>query len=48
MDIKIIYQDNDVLVVDKPAGVTTCDEIASSQTPRNDEQKTLIDYLIEK
>lgn len=53
MDIKIIYEDNDVLVVDKPAGVTTCGEIASSpfdklRAPRNDEQKTLIDYLVEK
>ena len=52
MEIKIIYNDKDVLVVDKPAGVVTCDEIASSPrlggTPRNDERLTLIDYLIEK
>lgn len=48
MNIKIIYEDADILVVDKPAGVTTCQEVALSQTSRNDGQFTLIDYLIEK
>jgi len=41
MDIKIIYEDNDVLVVDKPAGMVVFPE---GQTSEN----TLIDYLIEK
>ena len=56
MDIKVIYEDKDVMVVDKPAGVVVFNEIASSQAPRNDKkkdiydkkQKTLIDYLVEK
>ena len=51
MDIKVIYEDNDVLAVDKPAGVVVFEEIASSpEAPRNDEIKreTLIDALIEK
>ena len=47
-----IYEDNDVLVVDKPAGIIIFEEseIASSQAPRNDETKrqTLINLLIEK
>lgn len=42
MDIKIIYEDNDVLVVDKPAGIITFPEGDIS------EEKTLIDSLIEK
>jgi 23S rRNA pseudouridine1911/1915/1917 synthase len=41
MDIKIIYEDNDVLVVDKPAGIVVFPE---GQTKEN----TLIDALIEK
>lgn len=41
MDIKIIYEDNDVLVVDKPAGMVVFPE---GQTSEN----TLIDALIEK
>lgn len=41
MDIKIIYEDKDVLVVDKPAGIVVFPE---GQTKDN----TLIDALIEK
>jgi len=44
MDIKIIYEDNDVLVVDKPAGFVVFPE---GQTLISKE-KTLIDYLVEK
>ena len=44
MDIKIIYEDSDVLAVDKPAGIVVFPE---GQTLINQE-KTLIDYLIEK
>ena len=44
MDIKIIYEDKDVLVVDKPAGIVVFPE---GQTLKSGE-KTLIDYLIEK
>jgi len=42
MDIKIIYEDNDVLVVDKPAGLIVFPEGNISG------EKTLIDYLVEK
>lgn len=41
MDLKVIYEDKDVLVVDKPAGVVVFPE---GQTKEN----TLIDQLIEK
>ncbi|MDP3883280.1 MAG: RNA pseudouridine synthase [Candidatus Staskawiczbacteria bacterium] len=41
MDIKVIYEDNDVLVADKPAGIVVFPE---GQTKEN----TLIDKLIEK
>jgi len=41
MDIKIIYEDNDILVVDKPAGVVVFPE---GQTKEN----TLIETLVEK
>jgi 23S rRNA pseudouridine1911/1915/1917 synthase len=44
MDIKIIYEDNDVLVVDKPTDIVVFPE---GKTLENNE-KTLIDYLIEK
>ncbi|MEK7658838.1 MAG: RluA family pseudouridine synthase [Patescibacteria group bacterium] len=44
MDIKIIYEDNDLLVVDKPAGLIVFPEGESLKS----EEKTLIDYLIEK
>ena len=48
MDFKIIYEDKDLLVVDKPAGVVVFDEIASSQAPRNGGRETLIDELAKK
>jgi 23S rRNA pseudouridine1911/1915/1917 synthase len=44
MDIKIIYEDNDVLVVDKPTGIVVFPEGESLKSG----EKTLIDYLIEK
>lgn len=40
MDLKTIYEDNDILVIDKPAGIVVFPE---GQTKEN----TLIDYLIE-
>jgi len=44
MDIKIIYEDDDVLVIDKPAGIVVFSEnIGVSETPI-----TLIDLLLEK
>jgi 23S rRNA pseudouridine1911/1915/1917 synthase len=42
MDVKIIYENNDVLVVNKPAGLIVFPEGNISG------EKTLIDYLIEK
>jgi 23S rRNA pseudouridine1911/1915/1917 synthase len=44
MDIKIIYEDKDVLVLDKPAGVVVFHEV------KNDGERslTMADYLIEK
>lgn len=43
MDIKIIYEDNDVLVIDKPAGIIVfAESIGMSETP------TLIKFLIVK
>jgi 23S rRNA pseudouridine1911/1915/1917 synthase len=44
MDLKIIYEDDNVLAVDKPAGIIVFPE---GNIPA-DGQKTLIDYLIEK
>ncbi|MCX6723153.1 MAG: RluA family pseudouridine synthase [Candidatus Staskawiczbacteria bacterium] len=44
MDIKIIYEDNDVLVVDKPEGIVVFPEGESLKSG----EKTLIDELIEK
>jgi len=44
MDIKIIYEDESVLVVDKPAGIVVFPENESLKSG----EKTLIDYLIEK
>jgi 23S rRNA pseudouridine1911/1915/1917 synthase len=41
MDIKILYEDKDVLVADKPAGIIAFPE-------GNITEKTLIDHLIEK
>jgi len=40
-NLKIIYEDNDLLVVDKPAGLIVFSE-------RKSAEKTLADYLIEK
>lgn len=40
MDLKIIYEDNDVLVVEKPAGIVVFNEAQSAE-------KSLIDLLIE-
>ncbi|MEK7665213.1 MAG: RluA family pseudouridine synthase [Patescibacteria group bacterium] len=46
MDIKIIYENDDILIIDKPAGIVVFNEITSSPAaPRND---ALIDLLIEK
>jgi 23S rRNA pseudouridine1911/1915/1917 synthase len=44
MDIKIIYEDENLLVVDKPAGVVVFPEGATLKN----QEKTLIDYLTEK
>lgn len=44
MEIKIIYQDKDVLVVDKPTGLVVFPEGESLKSG----EKTLIDYLIEQ
>jgi 23S rRNA pseudouridine1911/1915/1917 synthase len=44
MDIKIIYEDADLLVVDKPAGIVVFPEGESLKS----EEKTLIDYLLEQ
>ncbi|MBU4274202.1 RluA family pseudouridine synthase [Patescibacteria group bacterium] len=41
MNIKILYENDDILVVDKPAGVIVFPE-------SNIKEKTLIDYLVEK
>lgn len=41
MELKIIYQDNDLLVIDKPPGLTVFSEGKNTE-------KTLADYLIEK
>src|SRR3989344_5682230 len=45
MDIKIIYEDADMLVVDKPAGVVV---FAEGTAPAGAAEKTLIDLLIEQ
>lgn len=44
MDIKIIYEDKDVLVIDKPVGIIVFSEGESLKSG----EKTLIDYLIKK
>lgn len=41
MDIKIIYEDKDVLVINKPDGIVVFPEVKTKEN-------TLIDYLIEK
>jgi len=48
MDIKIIYDDNDILVVDKPAGLIVFEEGPAFAKVTAMQRKTLIDYLIEK
>jgi len=47
MDLKIIYQDNDVLVIDKPAGIVVFPEGLPAQAGKITEN-TVIDLLIEK
>jgi len=47
MDLKILYEDSDVLVVDKPAGIVVFNETTSDQQQATRE-KTLIDLLLEK
>ncbi len=44
MELKVIYEDKDVLVADKPAGIVVFPEGESLKSG----EKTLIDYLIEK
>jgi len=44
MDFKIIYEDKDLLVVDKPAGIVVFPEGETLKSGK----KTLIDYLIEQ
>lgn len=43
MSLKIIYEDNDILVIDKPAGL-----VVFSENQKDKIAKTLIDYLLEK
>ena len=45
MSIKTIYEDNDVLVIDKPAGMVVFDKTAA---PAGAAAKTLIDLLLEQ
>jgi len=42
MDLKIIYEDSDILVIDKPAGIIVFPEGEVSA------EKTVIDFLVEK
>jgi 23S rRNA pseudouridine1911/1915/1917 synthase len=44
MELKIIYEDENILAIDKPAGITVFDEGVSTI----DRNKTLIEYLIEQ
>ena len=48
MEFKIIYEDKDVLVVDKPAGLVVFPEGPASAKATARQRKTLIDYLIEQ
>jgi len=60
MGIKVIYEDKNVLVIDKPAGIvvyppTSADSASVAETTSakgaataGKEEKTLIDYLLEK
>ncbi len=45
MELKVIYQDNNLLVVDKPAGIVVFPE---GTNPPAGGEKTLIDLLLEK
>jgi len=45
--LKIIYEDNDLLVIDKPAGMIVFPEGAGIP-PGRGEEKTLIDLVLEK
>ena len=47
MDFKLIYEDNDLLVIDKPAGVVVFPEGLPAQTGKTTES-TLIDFLLQK
>ena len=51
MDVPVLYEDNDCMVVDKPAGITVFQETntkkSASPAGRQD-TKTLIDLLLEK
>ena len=44
MDVKIIYEDNDLLVVDKPAGIV----VFSERKNNGERSRTIVDYLIEQ
>jgi len=44
MNLKIIYEDENVLVIDKPSGII----VSSERNSLADKEKTLIDYLIEQ
>lgn len=48
MDIKIIYQDNDLLAVDKPAGLVASNEATGTTKETEEIKETLINLLIEK
>jgi len=49
MDLKIIYEDNNLLVVDKPAGVPVFKEgNVSGKVPGGEPCRTMADYLVEK
>ncbi len=46
-ELKIIYRDNDLLVIDKPAGMVVFPE-GTVAPPGRGEEKTLIDLVLEK
>ena len=48
MDPKIIYEDNDMLVVDKPAGVVVFNEVTNATKDTKEIKETLVDVLLEK
>jgi len=48
MNLKIIYEDNDLLVIDKPAGIVVFNEGSTESTRSGLVDKTVIDYLIEQ